>query len=616
MKKNIILSLIIIFSACSNNSSNIDSISKQKVIQESKKLNDYFEKEFNELVNRKPQLQTSLGIKKDYDKWNDISPKEYQYDLNQTKKSLLWLKDSVDINLLDKSSLLSYQLYVKELEDQIEDQKYRLFGSAPYYEYPVNQMFGMQSEIPSFLINMHSVSSEKEAIDYIARLNGVKPLFNQLEINIKEKASAGIVAQKFVYEHVLNDSRNIISGYPFSMSSLDTSALFKDIFMKVNSLDIGQEIKDDLINDATRALNESVKPAYESLISLISELSDNYDQEDGVWRWENGEVFYDYILKRTTTTNLSADEIHQIGLREVDRIHNEMIKIMDLVGFSGTLKDFFNELKESDDFYYPQTLEGEKAYMAEAKNIIDQMELRLDELFITKPKAQMIVKAVEDFREKSAGKAFYQRPAPDGSRPGTYYANLYNMRAMPKYEMEALAYHEGIPGHHMQIAIAQELQNIPKFRKFGGYTSYIEGWGLYSEYLPKELGFYSDPYSDFGRLSMELWRSCRLVVDTGIHSKKWTREDGVKYYAENTPNDISDCIKMVERHIVMPSQATAYKIGMDKILQLRSKAKESLGDNFDIREFHDTILSNGALPLNFLELEIDEMIKRIQSGLY
>ena len=599
MKKNIILSLIIIFSACSNNSSNIDSISKQKVTQESKKLNDYFEKEFNELVNRKPQLQTSLGIKKDYDKWNDISPKEYQYDLNQTKKSLLWLKDSVDINLLDKSSLLSYQLYVKELEDQIEDQKYRLFGSAPYYEYPVNQMFGMQSEIPSFLINMHSVSSEKEAIDYIARLNGVKPLFNQLEINIKEKESAGIVAQKFVYEHVLNDSRNIISGYPFSMSSVDTSALFKDIFMKVNSLDIGQEIKDNLINDAKQALNESVKPAYESLISLISELSDNYDQEDGVWRWENGEVFYDYILKRTTTTNLSADEIHQIGLREVDRIHNEMIKIMDLVGFSGTLKDFFNELKES-----------------EAKNIIDQMELRLDELFITKPKAQMIVKAVEDFREKSAGKAFYQRPAPDGSRPGTYYANLYNMRAMPKYEMEALAYHEGIPGHHMQIAIAQELQNIPKFRKFGGYTSYIEGWGLYSEYLPKELGFYSDPYSDFGRLSMELWRSCRLVVDTGIHSKKWTREDGIRYYSENTPNDISDCIKMVERHIVMPSQATAYKIGMDKILQLRLKAKESLGDNFDIREFHDTILSNGALPLNFLELEIDEMIKRIQTGLY
>lgn len=615
MKKNIILSLIIIFSSCSNTSFSNESILKQNIIEESKKVNEYFENEFNNLVNRKPQLQTSLGIKKNYDKWNDISPKEEQYDLSQTKKSLVWLKDSVSVDLLDKSTLLSYQLYVKELKDQIEDQKYRLFGSAPYYEYPVNQMFGMQSEIPSFLINMHSVSSEKEAIDYISRLNGVKALFKQLEINIREKESAGIVAQKFVYEHVLNDSRNIISGYPFSISSSDSSALFSDILLKINNLDIEQLKKDKLIEDAKEALNQSLKPAYESLISLISELANNYDEDDGVWRWEKGDVFYQHILKRTTTTDLTADEIHQIGLREVKRIHNEMIKIMGSVGFSGSLKDFFNELKENDQFYYPQTIEGEQAYMSEAKNIIDKMELRLDELFITKPKARMIVKAVEDFREKSAGKAFYQRPAPDGSRPGTYYANLYKMRAMPKYEMEALAYHEGIPGHHMQIAIAQELQNIPKFRKFGGYTSYIEGWGLYSEYLPKELGFYSDPYSDFGRLSMELWRSCRLVVDTGIHSKKWTREDGIKYYSENTPNDISDCIKMVERHIIMPSQATAYKIGMDKILQLRSKAKESLGENFDIREFHDTILSNGALPLNFLEIEIDEMIKRVQAGI-
>ena len=223
----------------------------------------------------------------------------------------------------------------------------------------------------------------------------------------------------------------------------------------------------------------------------------------------------------------------------------------------------------------------------------------------------MIVKAVEAFREKSAGKAFYQRPAPDGSRPGTYYANLYKMRMMPRYQMEALAYHEGIPGHHMQIAIAQELRGIPKFRKYSGYTAFSEGWGLYSEYLPKEMGFYSDPYSDFGRLAMELWRSCRLVVDTGIHSKKWTREEGIKYYVENTPNDTLDCIKMVERHIVMPSQATAYKIGMDRILRLRNRAKNELKEKFDIRIFHETVLSNGAVPLNILEQNIESMVREI-----
>jgi uncharacterized protein (DUF885 family) len=246
--------------------------------------------------------------------------------------------------------------------------------------------------------------------------------------------------------------------------------------------------------------------------------------------------------------------------------------------------------------------------MNEATRLIDEMKTKLDAMFITKPKAAMVVKAVEGFREKSAGKAFYQRPAIDGSRPGTYYANMYKMKMMPKYQMEALAFHEGIPGHHMQIAIAQELKDVPKFRKFGGYTAYIEGWGLYSEYLPKEFGFYKDPYSDFGRLAMELWRSCRLVVDTGIHSKKWTRQQGIDYYAKNTPNDMLDCIKMVERHIVMPSQATAYKIGMNKILSLRQKAQDALGTQFDIRKFHEVILANGALPLEVLALKVDEMI--------
>ena len=210
-------------------------------------------------------------------------------------------------------------------------------------------------------------------------------------------------------------------------------------------------------------------------------------------------------------------------------------------------------MKEDNRFYYPNTQTGKDEYISESVRLIDGMKKKLDDLFITKPKADMIVKAVESFREKSAGKAFYQRPAPDGSRPGIYYANTYDMKMMPKYQMEALAYHEGIPGHHMQLAISQELKGIPKFRKFGGYTAYIEGWGLYSEYLPKELGFYSDPYSDFGRLAMELWRSCRLVVDTGIHSKKWTREKSIEYYKNNTPNDELDCITVSYTHLTLPT---------------------------------------------------------------
>jgi uncharacterized protein (DUF885 family) len=240
--------------------------------------------------------------------------------------------------------------------------------------------------------------------------------------------------------------------------------------------------------------------------------------------------------------------------------------------------------------------------------MIDTMREALPNVFNTFPQADMVVKAVEPFREKAAGKAFYQRPAPDGSRPGVYYANLYRMQDMPLYQMEALAYHEGIPGHHMQLAISQELTGIPKFRKYGGFTAYTEGWGLYSKFLPKEMGFYEDPYSDFGRLAMELWRAARLVVDTGLHEKKWTREDAINYLLENTPNPEGDCRKAIERYIVMPGQATAYKIGMIKILELREDAKARLGDAFDIRDFHDVVLKDGPVPLQILEENVEVWI--------
>jgi len=369
-----------------------------------------------------------------------------------------------------------------------------------------------------------------------------------------------------------------------------------------------------LIDKGIDGLLNGVLPAYSHLIKTLEEQEKVATNEDGAWKFPDGEAFFNNALKRTTTTNLTADEIHQLGLSEVARIHDEMRVIKNSVGYEGDLQSFFKFMKVDSQFYFEDSDEGRAAYMQEATVIIDSMQTRLDELFITKPKAALTVKAVEPFREKSAGKAFYQEPAPDGSRPGTYYANMYDMASMPSYQMAALAYHEGIPGHHMQLSIAQELTDIPKFRKFGSYTAYIEGWGLYSEFIPKEMGFYADPYSDFGRLAMELWRACRLVVDTGIHTKKWTREEGINYYTTNTPNAELDAIKMVERHIVMPSQATAYKIGMLKILELRESAKEKLGDKFDIREFHEVILSNGALPLDVLEDLVDDWVNSELEG--
>ncbi|WP_024770428.1 DUF885 domain-containing protein [Aquimarina macrocephali] len=577
--------------------------SQEDIIEEqSKKLNDWFEAQFQQEIDKSPMMQTYLGIKTDdYGKWDDISSKQEAEDLEKAKERLAYLKDSVDVSKLNDATALSYKLMKKDLEDEIADFQYR------FYDYPVNQMFGMQSRIPAFLINMHKIKDKSDAEAYISRLNGISEMFTQAIENIKIREKNGILPPKFVFARVLDDSRNIIVGQPFD-KSIQESTLLADFKSKISTLKLSDEEQSELVSKAKIGLIDSVKPAYDNLITLLEGQQQRATTDDGCWKFPKGDAFYNNALQRTTTTTMTADQIHELGLKEVARIHGEMRDIMKQVKYEGTLQDFFKYMKDDKKFYLANTEEGKAAYLKQAVGLIDTMKSRLDELFITKPKADIIVKAVEPFREKNAGKAFYQSGTPDGSRPGTYYANLYDMTAMPIYQMEALAYHEGIPGHHMQRSIAQELQDIPKFRKFGGYTAYTEGWGLYTELLPKEIGMYSDPYSDFGRLAMELWRACRLVVDTGIHSKKWSREEGIKYYVDNTPNAESDAVKMVERHIVMPSQATAYKIGMNKILELRENAKKTLGDAFDIREFHDVVLTNGAVPLTILEELIGEWV--------
>ena len=566
---------------------------------ESDKANALFEQIFMDEVRRDPIRQTRLGIKDDYDKWQDLSDAHFDADIALTQQHLTMLK-AVDVSKLDDNTRISYLLMQQNLQQTLDEAKWRL------YSYPVNQMFGIHSQVPSTLINQHSISSESDAKAYIARLNAVPALFNQLQEQLQKRAELGIIPPKFVFPLVLSASENVIKGAPFDTGA--DSTLLADFSKKVSQLDADEHSKKLLLDEAKVALLTSVKPAYTSLIRYLNTLEQQADTVDGVWRFKDGAAFYNDELKRITTTDLTADEIHQIGLDEVARIHAEMQAIMQKTSFDGDLKAFFQFMQTDPQFYYPDTEAGKAAYLAEATAVIDNMRTRLDELFLVKPKADMVVKAVEAFREQSAGKAFYQRPSMDGSRPGIYYANLYRMSDMPKYELEALAYHEGIPGHHMQLAIAQELEDMPKFRRFGSYTAYIEGWGLYTELLPKEIGLYQNPYSDFGRLAMELWRACRLVVDTGIHAKKWSRDQAIQYLLDNTPNTQTAVEKAIERYIVMPAQATAYKIGMIKIVELREKAKTELGEKFDIRQFHDVVLKNGAVPLDVLEQLVDEYI--------
>lgn len=567
--------------------------------QASVQANKLFDELYMAGVMRSPITQTYMGIKQDQDKWDDISDQATLAEIEHIKTALTTIS-AIDPTTLDADTQISLMLLKQQYQNAIADAKWR------FYSYPVNQMYGMHSMAPSLLINQHQISDEIDARAYIARLAGIEPLFKQLQVNLEERAQQGIIAPKFVFPYVISDSQNILQGAPFDGGA--DSTLFADFKRKVNQLNISDASKQALISDAQHALLQHVKPAYEQLVSYLKQLEKRADSRAGAWKFPDGKAFYNNALARTTTTDLTAEQIHDIGLKEVARIHEEMRGIMKEVGFKGDLQAFFQFMRTDKQFYYPEGPEGQAAYLQKATALIDTMKSRLDELFIAKPKADMFVKQVEAFREKSAGKAFYEQPAPDGSRPGIYYANLYKMADMPTYQMEALAYHEGIPGHHMQIAIAQELDNMPMFRRFGDYTAYIEGWGLYTELLPKEIGMYQDPYSDFGRLAMELWRACRLVVDTGLHAKMWTREQAIAWLQNNTPNSEGDVVKAIERYIVMPSQATAYKIGMLKILELRSKAQQQLGDQFDIRQFHDVVLKNGPLPLNVLEQMVDNWI--------
>ncbi|PHQ28540.1 DUF885 domain-containing protein [Leeuwenhoekiella nanhaiensis] len=595
----LLFSFTLIFSSCKNEQT--DNLTPETIAQNSRELNAWFDAQFDADVAQSPQWQTDLGMKTNYGQWDDISSKQTSEELERAKERLKYLENEVDPEALDSATALSYELYKRNMQQIVDEYEYR------FYNYPVNQMYGLHAEVPAFLINKHRIDSIADAEAYISRIKNVKPLFTELRNQLGIRESNLIVPPKFVLDHVLEASNNLLKGRPFEKSS-DQMPLLADFESKIDKLDIAKEEKERLMQEATAALVDSLQPAYTELIAFVDNQKQRATTDDGAWKFPRGDKFYQIALNRATTTSMTAEEIHELGLNEVARIHGEMKAIMEQTGFEGTLQEFFEFMRNDERFYYEDSDAGREAYMQKAKAIIDQMRGRLDELFITKPEAEIVVKRVEPFREKSAGKAFYNSPAPDGSRPGIYYANLYDIKAMPKYQMQALAYHEGIPGHHMQLAIAQELDSLPKFRKFGGYTAYIEGWGLYCEYVPKEMGMYNDPYSDFGRLAMELWRACRLVVDTGIHDKKWTREEGIAYYKENTPNAESDCIKMVERHIVMPGQATAYKVGMNKILELRTKAEAELGEEFDIRKFHEVVLANGAVPLSVLEDLVIEYI--------
>ena len=539
-----------------------------------------------------PQSKAYRGIRdEDYGKWDDPSDAAEQRGYVLLEQTLAAMRRRYNPTALPEQQALSYRLFNAMAARQASLWPYRDHG------YIFDQMNGAQSRMPAFLINIHRVSSEADARAYVERIAGMGPQLDALTAEARERAAKGIMPPRWVYAYVISDIRNLLDAG-------DGNAVLADLAGKVDKLDIAAEMKTGINAGAKDAWWDSVVPAYQRLLAEMERQQAVAPTDDGVWRLPQGDTYYAALLKNYTTTDLTADEIHAIGLREVERIHGEMRAIMRTVGFEGSLQEFFEYTRTDPRFYHT----SREDYLAEAEGHLARMTEKLPEFFATLPKDPLVIKPVEAFREKSAGKAFYQRPAPDGSRPGTYYVNLYNLRDMSKNELEALAYHEGLPGHHLQLSIQTQLGDLPAFRRFGGVTAYSEGWGLYTEELGKDMGFYTDPYSDFGRLGMELWRACRLVVDTGIHHKRWSREEAIAYLTENTPNPPGDIEKAIERYIVYPGQATAYMIGKLKIMELRAKARAELGEAFDIRAFHDVILTSGPVPLSIMEENVTAWI--------
>jgi uncharacterized protein (DUF885 family) len=504
-------------------------------------------------------------------------------------------------------------------EDQLSYDllQYRNQRSASIFPYRRNgyvfdQMNGAQADIPAFLINIHNVETEQDALDYISRIRGTGTYIDQAVAESRERAKLGVLPPKWVFPQVIEQSKNLITGAPFT-SGADND-VFADFKAKVGKLNIAQDRKTALIAQASQALTGSMGPAYQRLIAALQDQQKRAGTDDGIWRFANGAAQYQALLKYYTTTDLTPDQVHELGLAQVARIHGEMDAIRNQVGFKGTLPQFFAHIRDGKQFYFPNTAAGKQQYLDESKKAQAEVAAQLPRYFGRLPKTELLIKPVEPFREKSAGKAFYNDPPPDGSRPGTYYVNLYDMNNMPSVEVDVLFCHEGIPGHHLQGALLSELPKgaVPPFRQFSGYTATDEGWGLYAEKLCKEMGLYQDPYRDFGRLQLELHRAIRLVVDSGIHHKRWSREQAIKYVEDNSADAKGGIVKAIERYVVYPGQATAYMVGKLKIEELRAKAKAELGPKYDDRGFHDTILLAGSMPLGMLEKRVEEWIARMK----
>ena len=568
---------------------------------EAQRINAFFERVFERSLMRSPLRQTRLGLKTQQDRWDDISERRQLEDIELARGDLEELQ-RFDFQKLDATARLSYRLFERNTRDQLRAFEWR------HSDYLVTQMGGLHRRVASTLLNEHFIASRADAEAYIARLRGVRPLMKELVTQLRAQAKHGVQPPRFVYDLTVSESESLLKGRPFEEVAHDSPVL-ADFRAKLAKAGLPAADIDTLLTQARTAMLEGFGPGYRALIDELRAAQRTATDAAGVWKLPKGTDYYRFCIENYTTLPLAPAEIHALGLREVARIHDQMRAIMKQVGFIGSLQEFFTHLREDPRYYYPDSTEGRAQYLKDAEALLQAVKARQHELVSRVPRADVVVNPVPAWREKSSAKAYYHNPSEDGSRPGVFYINLYDMKAAPRYLLPVVLYHEAIPGHHLEVAIAYELDDLPRLRKLNSVAAYSEGWGLYAERLAAEIGLYQDPYQQFGRLTMELMRAARLVVDTGLHDQRWSREQAVAYLDANMPGSHYDNQREIDRYIVLPGQATSYAVGMLKIVELRERAQRALGEKFRRARFHDVVLSGGPLPLPLLEENVDAWIE-------
>ncbi|MDC4370815.1 DUF885 domain-containing protein [Acinetobacter baumannii] len=554
-----------------------------------KVLNQLLQEQWEYTLKNSPETATVLGDLRYNNRWTELSKNQIEKDKKSTQNFLKRF-EAIDSTGFSATDQLNKDLMIYQLKETLKNYDLKL------YEMPFNQMWGLHLQFPGFISSI-PFDNAKQYQDYISRLKQIPLILEQGIQLAKQGQKDGLMPPKYLIEKVAKQINSIAT--PAGADSVFASPL------KQFPKNISKAEQERLSREILQAIDQNVRPAYQKLGTFIQKDYLPYGrQHEGIWSLPNGDELYRFYVENNTTTSESPETIHQLGLKEVARIEAEMLKIAKAQGFND-LKSFQQSLKTNPAVFPKSREEILEIY----RGYIAQMQPELPKLFGLLPKNKVEVLPVEQYREKEAAGAEYHQGTPDGSRPGQVYVNTGDFSERSKISMEATAYHEAIPGHHMQIDIAQNLPNLPMFRKQPNHTAYIEGWALYAEQLGKDVGFYKDPLSDYGRLSSELFRACRLVVDTGVHYKKWTRQQMIDFMREHSALDEPDIQAEADRYIAIPAQALAYKMGQLKILELRELAKQELGERFDIKAFHDMVLNAGTLPLNILDARIKNWIK-------